>query len=163
MRDAFKTQAAADVGRFVDAPPVRSDFGFLPWNGAGVAAVGQNTFGKSGEKFADIGKSWGKQNHVEFFAQVRSRAHDRVRNVRIWHAGFFEREAKPAFVLRAGPGMEDRDARHGEVMACHGGYRWAANDDDAELARVLLQPRLQIGRVALQRNQERTCNELSVD
>src|ERR1700679_4195426 len=98
MRDALKTQAAANIGRFVDASPIRSHVGFLPWNGAGVATVGQSTFGKSGEKFAHIGKSWGKENHVKFFAQVRSRAHDRVRNGGIGHAGFFEREAKPAFV-----------------------------------------------------------------
>src|ERR1700733_3924820 len=101
MGDAVKTQAPTDVRRFVDASPVWSNVGLLPGNGAGICAVGQSTFGNAFEKSSQVGKSGRKENHIEFFAQVRSGAHDRIRNVRIRNAGFFQGQSEPTFILRA--------------------------------------------------------------
>src|SRR5271156_6815612 len=69
VRDAIKSQPAANVRRFVDASPIRSNVGFLPRNRPGIRAVRQSALRKAGQKFAQIRKSGRKNNYVEFFAQ----------------------------------------------------------------------------------------------
>ncbi len=76
-------------------------------------------------------------------------------NVGVGNSGFFESEAEPSLLLRALPGVNERDARNADGMLRDGNIRIGGFHSDTELSGSLIQLRFYIARISRGRNDER--------